>query len=466
MQNSQLPLKWYKPFAADDANKVEIPVTTASPLRASQSLGFPPLTMQPPESGGVPPEGEDFNGAMNQVARIAWWLMAGGALPFDAAWTADANIGGYPQGAVVAAADLQGEWISTADNNTNNPDTVGTAWVPGYNYGSTSLTGLTNANVTLTPAQAAKETLRLAGTLTGNIQIILPTWLKSWTVINNCTGAFSVTCKTAAGSGVVISQGGGSQIVWGDGTNLIALSGNSAAPLLVGPATLPEHALQLSQATGRLLGVQRFVTSGTYTPTSGTKFVIVTVVGAGGAGGGGFATGAAAYSVGSGGASGSLTKARFNAGFAGAAVAVGAGGTGVPGGAGNPGGASSFGGTLITAPGGGGGLAATVASTGSIFSGQGSPGGAGTVTGGGQTIQVSNGQPGSCGYAFAGVGPISGHGASSCLGGGGGTNTSAGAGGTGQSAGAGGGGAACPPSVPDQSGGVGAAGLVLVEEYA
>lgn len=252
MQNSQLPAKWFKPFAADDANKVEIPVTTPDPTRASQSAGFPPLTMQPPESGGVPPQGEDFNGAMNQVARFVWWALAGGALPFDGTWAANANIGGYPQGAQVAAADLLGSWLSTADNNTNNPDTVGTGWVPGYAYGSTALTGLASSNVTLTPAQAAKSTITLAGTLTANVQVILPPWLKSWAIVNNCTGAFTVTCKTAAGAGVVISQGGGSQVVWGDGVNLLALGGNSATPLLVGPGTLTTHAVQRGQFPAQL----------------------------------------------------------------------------------------------------------------------------------------------------------------------------------------------------------------------
>jgi len=350
MQNSQLPLKWYKPFAADDANKVEIPVTSANPLRASQSLGFPPLTMQPPESGGVPPEGEDFNGAMNQVARVVWWMMGGGALPFDAAWAADANIGGYPQGATVDAADLQGDWISTADNNTNNPDTNGASWVPGYAYGATSIAGLTNANVTLTPAQAAKGTLRLAGTLTGNIQIIFPIWLKDWIVINNCTGAFSVTCKTAAGSGVVVSQGGGAQIVIGDGTNL-------TAPL---------------QASGRLLrtlvytriaGVQNVsingaapTTSGagTYTPLTALAYAELEVQGAGSGGAGATGATGGSVSLGAPGCAGSYARALISAATLGAApiaITVGLGSAGGVGGASAVGGTSSVG-AFATAPGG------------------------------------------------------------------------------------------------------------------
>lgn len=350
MQNSQLPLKWYKPFAADDAAKVEIPVTTANPLRASQSLGFPPLTMQPPESGGVPPEGEDFNGAMNQVARVAWWMLAGGALPFDNAWANNANIGGYPQGATVAAADLLGEWFSTADNNTNNPDTNGASWVPGYAYGATSLTGLTNANVTLTPAQAAKSTLRLAGALTGNIQIIFPIWLKDWIVINNCTGAFSITCKTAAGSGVVVSQGGGAQIVIGDGTNL-------SAPLQTSGRLLRTSVYM------RIAGVQNIsinggapttVGAGTFMPLAATAYAEMDVQGAGSGGAG--ATGATGgnVSLGAPGCAGSFAKALLPAATVGTSplvITVGLGSAGGVGGASAVGGTSSVG-ALVTAPGG------------------------------------------------------------------------------------------------------------------
>ncbi|WP_436632525.1 hypothetical protein, partial [Lactobacillus acidophilus] len=77
------PAKFLVPFAQNDSSRVELPVTTSDATRASQSLGFPPATMQPPEAGGVPPQGEDFNGALNQIARIAWWMMLGGRFSFD-----------------------------------------------------------------------------------------------------------------------------------------------------------------------------------------------------------------------------------------------------------------------------------------------------------------------------------------------------------------------------------------------
>lgn len=284
MQNSQLPAKWFKAFAADDAAKVEIPVTSADPTRASQSLGFPPLTMQPPESGGVPPQGEDFNGAMNQVARFVRWYMAGGALPFDNAWTTDANIGGYPQGAVIAAADLRGQWFSTADNNTNNPDTNGAGWVPGYAYGASTLgtIGVDLATtVTLTPAQASKCIIYIQGNLTAATVITFPAWVKNWLVVNNTgTGAFTLTVKTAAGVGVVVNRGDIVPVLC-DGTNM-AVARPAAA-----------------------LNIARFVASGSFTAPPGVTTVYASGAAGGGGGGGGQSVGAATiFSGGSGGGAG------------------------------------------------------------------------------------------------------------------------------------------------------------------
>jgi len=220
MQISNTPLKWTIPFANGDSGKVEVPATTSDATRASLTLGFPPLTRVPPEAGGVPPQGEDFNGAMNQVARIAWWKMAGGAFPYDAAFAANTNINGYPQGAILASSDLQGAWTTTVDNNTVDPDATGTNWVPVYAYGTLALTGQTGGTTTLTPAQAMKKTLTVAGALTSNLTIIVPAWTYNWMVTNNTTGAFTMTVKTAAGAGTIVPQTGTPTAVTGDGTNV------------------------------------------------------------------------------------------------------------------------------------------------------------------------------------------------------------------------------------------------------
>lgn len=390
MQNSQLPLKWYRPFAVDDAAKVEIPVTTADPTRASQSAGFPPLTMQPPESGGVPPQGEDFNGAMNQVARVAWWMLAGGALPFDAAWAADANIGGYPQGAVVTSADLQGEWISTADNNTNNPDTNGASWVPGYAYGA-AVVGTTGVNlsttVTLTPAQAAKSIIFIQGNLTAATTVVFPPWAKNWLIVNNTgTGAFTLTAKTAAGSGVVVNRYDVAPILC-DTTNILAAQRAASA------------------------NIARYTANGSFTVPSGVTTIYVSGCGGGGGGGGCQTVGSPNIVSGGGGggaASFAIREARTVTPGQVLAVTIGAAGAG--GTAGSPGvtgGTTSLGAIVTLGSGTGGGAGTGGAYTNYIAGG----------VGGGGAPDGSYGQD----TGPVGVGASGGAGGSGPFGGGGGS---------------------------------------------
>ncbi|MCX4156167.1 MULTISPECIES: phage tail-collar fiber domain-containing protein [Paraburkholderia] len=128
-----------------------------------------------------------------------------------------------------------------ANNIGHAPSSSPTWWVPLYNYGDTPVTGLTNANVTLTSTQAARAHITLSGTLTAALNIVFPSWVKDWTVVNNTTGAFALTCKTAAGTGVVIPQNGSPTKIRGDGTNITQLPENVAA------ASSSQHPAQLNQ---------------------------------------------------------------------------------------------------------------------------------------------------------------------------------------------------------------------------
>lgn len=244
MQLSSPPTLVPLPFADSGSKNVIPEAASPTPGLASLTTGFPPVTMTQIAAGGIPPAGQDMNGVLNLITQTTRWSQAGGPFAYNSGFATDANVNGYPQGATISRIDYTGQWISTVDNNTVNPDTVGTGWVPGYNYGTTAVTGLTNANVTLTPAQAAKSRITLAGTLTGNVQIIFPVWTKDWTIVNNTTGAFTVTCKTSTGTGIAIPQDASPTRVTGDGTNIAQLPEN------ISPATQSQHAVQQVQAVG------------------------------------------------------------------------------------------------------------------------------------------------------------------------------------------------------------------------
>lgn len=243
MQKSNMPAKFLAPFAQGDTSRVEIPYTTTDATRASQFAGFPPLTMQPPEAGGVPPQGEDFNGAMNQVARVAWWVLLGSSFPFDSTFATNAAINGYPSGAVLQRADGTGFWLNTADNVTVDPDvttgTASTAWVPAWVYGNASIA--ISTTTTPYPTVAAKPTLTLTGTLTANSTLNLPAWVYEWLIIDNTVrGGFTLTAKTTAGTGVVLASG--AQRVRGDGTNIVQSAES------IQQATLGTQPITLAQA--------------------------------------------------------------------------------------------------------------------------------------------------------------------------------------------------------------------------
>lgn len=135
MLKSQIPTKFVEAFGANAAAGMIRPIPTASQIgivngAASLNDGFPPLTATPLASGGYPPAIQDFNGLLNQATAWDMWTAAAGVTPYDA--TFQTAIGGYPQGAVVYTATntVPGRvWVSTADNNTTNPDTSGAGWL-------------------------------------------------------------------------------------------------------------------------------------------------------------------------------------------------------------------------------------------------------------------------------------------------------------------------------------------------
>lgn len=468
MQQSNQPAKFILPIAQNDASKADIPVTTADATRASQSLGFPPLTGQPPEAGGVPPQLPDMNGLLNAVSRIPWWAMLGGRFGYDNAFATNTNINGYPLGAELASADGLGSFFSTTENNVSNPDTNGAGWAPGYHYGATALTGQTGGNVTLTQAQAAKKVITVSGTLTSNLVLIVPGWRYDWTVYNNTSGAFSVSVRTAAGSAAAIPQNGAPTPVVCDGTNCSLLAQN------VGPATSGAQAMQLGQATGRLLrtvfyrrdfdnaqtvsvdaGAPTTAGATVYTSRPDARWIFMRLIGGGGAGGGSASTTASENAAGGGGGAGGCADSLFIGPVTSEAIVVGLGGTSSTG-AGAPGTASTF--RTVSAGGGGGGGVGVATSTTRIVGG-----GNGGSTANANLLNSSGGG-GSYGLVVGGA-PVSGAGGASTLGGGANAGGN-GPGGAAQSWGGGGAGAASVPSSSALAGGAGRAGVIVIYEYA
>lgn len=130
---SGIPGKFPVPFAKSAGSGFIRPVPTASQIgitngAASLTDGFPPLNFQPLGAGGVPPYGQDMNGILNQISAWTQWQNAGGTVPYDP--TFQAQISGYPKGAVVASVTTVGLfWYCMTDSNLSNPDAGGAGWL-------------------------------------------------------------------------------------------------------------------------------------------------------------------------------------------------------------------------------------------------------------------------------------------------------------------------------------------------
>ncbi|HEI6818050.1 TPA: hypothetical protein SJ432_002933 [Yersinia enterocolitica] len=369
MNRTDDPKKQPIPFGVNGPREDIGPTTPTGDNSASYNSGFPPITMLLKAAGGLPPKGQDMNQILYELSSLARWTSAGALNVFDS--TFSSSISGYPKGAVLSNSTFTGYWLNTTDANTANPENTDgslTGWVPAFAYGTTAITGLAAANVTLTALQAANERITLAGVLTANINLIFPAWRKSWTIINNCTGSFSVNCKTPSGTGIAVAAGATSRII-GDGTNIISnesplitgalqkannLSEIAAAGSVAQAAAQANIGLTPSKFSGRLLNTQTFTATGTYTATAGTNFVIVEQIGAGGASGAISATASNQNSITCPGSNGVYAKAKFTSGFNGALVSIGAGGQPRLGN-GFDGGNTSFG-SLLVCPGGTGSL--------------------------------------------------------------------------------------------------------------
>lgn len=227
MQVSQIPQKISVPFAsAGGKNTIPVPSQiSVTPGAASFSDGFPPLTRTAVLAGGVPPFGLDMNGILYDITVVQQWQSAGGQFKYDLAFST--SIGGYPKGATLLSSNNDAYWVSTADDNTTDPDSaLANNWASLSSYGIAIVGGLTNVNVALTPEQFNKRTIVLAGALTGDLNILFPVNQQPVRVVNNTTGPWTVSCKTSGGIAYAVVQGG-QEGFYGDGANLVPALGNT-----------------------------------------------------------------------------------------------------------------------------------------------------------------------------------------------------------------------------------------------
>lgn len=120
-----------------------------------------------------------------------------------------------------ALQDLDGEDASNA-NLTTSTGTQPLSVAVDARLNTTLLTKSVagGTDVTLTATEASARVIQLTGALTANINVIVPDATREWLFVNDTSEAFTVTVKTSAGSGVVVTQGRAAELR-SDGVNVI-----------------------------------------------------------------------------------------------------------------------------------------------------------------------------------------------------------------------------------------------------
>lgn len=246
MSGAPLPPVIPEPFAnaatagsAPGNKTAPLPDTVTNTQQASWRNGFQAITMQPVVAGGKPPLGQDVNGVLFVATAHDFFRQSGQLWPFNS--QVATAIGGYAVGAQVASTDGVTVWQNLTDGNVTDPDSGGAAgWIGISSYGFLTITS-TGGSVTVTQTQAGKGMIIIQGALTSNLAVILPTQQRQWLVINNTSGAFTTTVRTAGGTGVLIPPGGFSNPVgvYGDGTNIYpTVPASSLIPASIAPTPL------------------------------------------------------------------------------------------------------------------------------------------------------------------------------------------------------------------------------------
>jgi hypothetical protein len=197
MQSTDIPSRITIAFAqsASGTYRAVIPDTTTTPGRASFTQGFGSINFIPIAGGGIPPFGADMNGILFDATTWLRWIAAGGPIPYNSPFSSTNS--GYPKGALLPSATAGSAvwWLSTADNNTTDPDGGSPANWEKISYGTT-YAGDPNGNV--------------AGVAFGALGI---TKSMLWDSVNN---AFWVCTSTGPASG-------GGRAVWVRNTAAVAL---------------------------------------------------------------------------------------------------------------------------------------------------------------------------------------------------------------------------------------------------
>ena len=143
---------------------------------------------------------------------------------------------------------------------------------------------VTSGSYTLTASEASNVIQKYTGTLSGNVTIVIPSTVQVYYILNETTGAYTVTITTGSGSSAILTAGTQATLVC-DSVNLFnantILAGSSTVSLNNGSVSAPSLNFSSETTTGiyraasgefdiSILGVNLFALTSTGLNINGT----------------------------------------------------------------------------------------------------------------------------------------------------------------------------------------------------
>jgi hypothetical protein len=176
-------------------------------------------------------------------------------------WTVSVATGADVDGETTLALDPEQSCFLIFDGTNYATLGLGVALNSIFNFISISLTGVASP-LTLSGPQLNRISYEFTGVLTANMVIVVPNTVQQYWVNNQTTGAFTLTVETPTPGGTVQVAQGTSNILYSDGTNVIAAVSTAGIsfpiPITEGGTNATTAGVALTNLGGGSVGVAVF----------------------------------------------------------------------------------------------------------------------------------------------------------------------------------------------------------------